>query len=152
MCDSIPLLYPVGVLFPSNFYAMVLDNGPICGAFTSSLFAVIKPNDSFDNMYDHVKSRLTSMSISKSTNPTYTSYCYDKLTKLSLNHEDTCVVLNRGLAVYPQSADVIRVRFNNDSYPFESIDIKKMIGNLCVSPKYHKMKQDYNHLQSGIAF
>ena len=52
-------------------------------------------------MNDHVKSRFTSVSISTSTNPTYVSYCYDTLTNLSINHEDTRVVLNRGLNVYP---------------------------------------------------
>ena len=52
-------------------------------------------------MNDHVKSRFTSVSISTSTNPTYVSYCYDTLTNLSINHEDTWIVLNRGLNVYP---------------------------------------------------
>ena len=40
-------------------------------------------------MHDNVKSRLTSVSIATSTNTTYEYYCYNKLTYLSLNHEDT---------------------------------------------------------------
>ena len=76
---------------------MVPDNGSICGAITSYLFTVIKSIHLFSNMHDHVKSILTSLSIATSTNPTDVSHFYGKLTNLSLNHEDTSIVLNRGL-------------------------------------------------------
>ena len=90
-------------------------------------------------MHDHVKSRLTSVSIATSTNPTYASYCYDKLNKLSLNHEDTRIMLNIGLTVDPESANVILVRCNNNYSLFVSIYSKQMFRNLCESQNYHKI-------------
>ena len=90
-------------------------------------------------MHDHAKSRLTSVSIATRSNPTYESYCYDKLTKLSLNQENTCIVLNIRLTVDSKSANGIGVRKNNYPSIFESIDSKKMVGIFCASQKYHKM-------------
>ena len=131
MCDSIPLIYPEGILFPSIFHAMVPDYGSICGSIPSFLFNGIKSIHVFSHMHDHVKSRLTSVSIATSTNPTYASYCYDKLNNLSLNHEDTRIMLNIGLTVDPESANVILVRCNNNYSLFVSIYSKQMFRNLC---------------------
>ena len=86
MYDSIPLLYSEGMLFPSIFYAMITDNGSICGSNLIYLFTGIKSIHGFDNRNDHKKRKLTSVSIAKSTNPTYVYYCYDKLTNLYLNN------------------------------------------------------------------
>ena len=112
---------------------MVPDYASICGAIPSSLFTGIKSINGFSNIQDHLNIRLTSVSIDTSTNPTYASYCYDKPTNLSLNHEDTCIVLNRGMNVYPESENGIGVICNNYSSLFESINSKKMVGNLCAS-------------------
>ena len=70
----------------------------------SSLFTGIKSIHGFSNIHDHVKIRLTSVSIDTSINPTYESYCYDKLTHLSLNHEYTWILLNIVLAIYLESS------------------------------------------------
>ena len=78
---------------------MVPDNGSICGAITSSLFIVYKSTHVFANSRYHLESTLNLVSIGTSTNPTYAYYCHDKLTTLSLNYEDTCILLNMGLDV-----------------------------------------------------
>ena len=76
---------------------MLPDDGLFCGSITSSLFTEIISISGFSNMHDHVKRRLTLVSIDTSKNPNYSSYFYDKLTNLSLNNEDTLIVLNIGL-------------------------------------------------------
>ena len=101
-----------------HFYAIVPDDGSICGEIISYLFTEIKSINVFDNTYDHTKRRLTSVSIAIIKNPTYASYCYDKLTNLSLNHENNCIVLNIVLTLDPESPDGIGVRFKNDSSLF----------------------------------
>ena len=106
---------------------------------TSSSFTGIKSIHGFYKMHDRVKSRLTSVSIDTRTNQTYASYCYDKLTNLSLGHKDTCIVLNRGLTVHTESANGIRVICNIGSSLFESMYRKKMVSNLCAPQKYHKI-------------
>ena len=139
MCDSIPLLYPEGILFTSILYAMVTNNDSICGSIISSLLTEIKSINLFDNTYDHTKRGLTSVSIAIITNPTYESNCYDKLTNLSLNHEDNCIVLNRLLTVDTESTNGIGVICNNYYSIFESIYNKQMVSKLCAPQKYHKM-------------
>ena len=84
-------------------------------------------------MHDHVKTRLTSVSIATSTNPTYAYHSYDKLPNLSLDHEYTRIALTKGLTIAPELANGIVVRCNNDSSVFGSIYIKQMVRNLCVS-------------------
>ena len=74
-----------------------------------------------------------------SKNPTHASYCYYKLTNLSLNHEDTCIVLNRILTVDPKSHNGIWVICKDYSSLFEPINSKQMVSNLCASPKHHKI-------------
>ena len=120
-------------------FEMIPDDGSICGKIPSYLFSGIKSIHGFSNTIDHVESRLTSVSIATSKNITYESYFYDKLTNLSLNHEDTRIVLNRGLTVDPESFNGIVVICKNDSTKFESINIKQMVSSLCASQKYHKM-------------
>ena len=118
---------------------MLPDDGSIVGAIPSSLFTGMKTIHVFSNMYDHMNNILTSVSIATSTNPTYEFYCYDKITNLSLNHEYSCIVLNIGLTVDPESLNVIVFGLINDSSIFESIYSNQMVGNLCASQKYHKM-------------
>ena len=97
---------------------MLPDYGYIFGAISSSILTRIKSIHGYANMNDHVKIRLPSASMAKSKNSTYASYCYDKWTNLSLNHEDNCIVLNIVLTLDPESPDGIGVRFKNDSSLF----------------------------------
>ena len=89
---------------------MVPDDGSMCGTIPSSLFTSIKSIHGFSNMNDHLKSRSTSVSIDASISPTYLSYYFDKLINSSLNHGDTCIVLNRGPNADNESTNGIGVR------------------------------------------
>ena len=55
--NTLPLLYPEAMLFPSIFWSMVPNNGSICGAIPSGL--LVKANKhGFASMKNHVRSRL----------------------------------------------------------------------------------------------
>ena len=92
--ESIPLLYPEGMLFPSIFYKMIINDSAICGTIPSSLFTGTISLHGFASIQDHVQSRLTSPASSTSSTPSYISYSYDKITNLTMNHQDTRIVLN----------------------------------------------------------
>ena len=97
---------------------MVPDDGTICVAIPSSVFARIKSVHGFAIIHYHVKIRSTSVSIATIKNTTYVYYCYDKLANLSLNYEDTCILLNRGLTVNTEIINGIEVRCKNYSSIF----------------------------------
>ena len=66
------------------------------------------------------------------------------LTNLAATHEDTRLVLQRGLTVSEDNANRLTVREKGDSALMESFDSKQMVRNLCASQYYHKM--DFGHL------
>ena len=135
--ETIPLLYLEGMLFPSTFYKMIENDGSICGAIPSSLFTGNHSNHGFATIQDHVRSRLTNPSSTTCTNPSYVSYAYDKITNLSLSHQDTRIVLNRGLTVDNEETNGIGVRGKADFTLFESLDSKKAAKSLCAGQSHH---------------
>ena len=135
--ESLPLLFPEGMLFPSIFYKMIEKDGSICGAIPCSLFTGIKSDHGFASIQDHVKSRLTNPSSTTSTSPSYISYCYDKITNLTLNHQDSRIILNRGLTVDKEERNGIGVRGKSDSTLFQGLDSKRAANNLCAAQTKH---------------
>ena len=59
------------------------------------------------------------------------------LTNLTANHEDTRLIVNRGLTVGEDKTGGLALRGKGDSALLESIDNKEMVRNLCFSQKYH---------------
>ena len=90
------------------------------------------------SMKDHVRCHLGHAGSSTSTNPSYIAYMYDTLVNLSLNREDSRIILNQGL-VESTSATGMKVRSKDDGFLSDSIDNKQTVRNLCASQKYHKM-------------
>ena len=135
--NSLPLLYPEAMLFPSIFWSMVPNCGSILGAIPSGLF--VQSNcHGFANMKSHVRSRLCLPSSSTSTNPSYISFMYDILVNLTLNREDSRIILNRGLMESTNETG-LQVRSRNDNLMCDTVDNKQTVRNLCSSQKYHKM-------------
>ena len=58
------------------------------------------------------------------------------LTNASANHEDTRLILNRGLTVGVDKTGGLGLRGKGDSSLLESVDNKQMVRNLCMSQKY----------------
>ena len=67
----------------------------------------------------------------------YLSFYYDMLTNLTANHEDTRLIVNRGLTVGDDKTGGLALRGKGDSALLESVDNKEMVRKLCFSQKYH---------------
>ena len=89
-------------------------------------------------MKSHARCRLRLPGTATSTNPLYVSFLYDILSNLTLNREDSRIILNRGLM---ESSNEIglKVRSRDDTLLSDSVDSKQTLSNLCASQKYHKM-------------
>ena len=135
---SIPLMYPEGMLFPSIFWKSAMDSLSIVGAIPSPLLSECVSMFGFASIPEHVRSRLSNPSMNTSTDFHYTSFCYDKLSNLAANHEDTRIVIRRGLTVDENSGE-LGLRGSGDSSMLESFDSKAMVRNLCASQQYHAM-------------
>ena len=100
-CDGkcIPLMYLEGVLFPSIHWSMACDMCSILGCIPAPLLTDEVKSMKFASIHSHIRSRLTNTCCATSTDPRYIAHCYDILTNLTANHEDTRLILNRGLTV-----------------------------------------------------
>ena len=136
-CDGkcIPLMYPEGVLFPSIHWSMACDMCSILGCIPAPLLTDEVRSIKFASIHSHIRSRLTNPCCATSTDPRYIAHCYDILTNLTANHEDTRLILNRGLAVDHNTGE-IGLRGKGDTALLESVDNKQMVRNLCFSQKY----------------
>ena len=59
------------------------------------------------------------------------------MTNLSANHEDTQIILRRGLTVEGDRTGGLGIRGRGDSAMLELFDSKTMVQNLCSAQKYH---------------
>ena len=104
----------------------------------SSGLLILSNLHGIDNMKSHVRCRLCLPSSSTSTNPSYISFMYDILVNLSLNREDSRIILNHGLMESTNETG-LQVRSRDDSLLSDSVDNKQTVRNLCASQTYHKM-------------
>ena len=128
-------MYPEGVLFPSIHWSMACDMCSILGCIPAPLLTDEVKSMKFASIHSHIRSRLTNTCCATSTDPRYIAHCYDILTNLTANHEDTRLILNRGLMV-DHSTGEIGLRGKGDTALLESVDNKQMVRNLCFSQKY----------------
>ena len=135
--NSIPLLYPEVMLFPSTFWSQVPSSGAILGAIPSGLLVQSNLHGIAD-IKSHTRCRLCLPFSTTSTDPTYISFQYDILANLTMTHGDSRIILNRGLV---ESSDKtgLQVRSRGENLLTDSVDSKQTVRNLCSSQKYHKM-------------
>lgn len=134
---TVPLLYPESMLSPSIFWIMVPNCGDIYGSIPSGLL-VQSGRHRFASMKSHVRCRLRLPGSSTSTNPSYISFMYDILVNLTLNREDSRIILNRGLMASTNETG-LQVRSRDDNLLSDCVDNKQTVRNLCASQSYHKM-------------
>ena len=118
--------------FPSFFYYMIQSCGSILGAIPSSLLASTGSKHGFATPKDHIRARMSNYSSSTSSNQRYISLLYDILTNLTLNRQDSRIILNRGLVVASNEVG-LEVNHKDSSGLHDSIDSKQMVCNLCAS-------------------
>ena len=121
--ECVPLLYPEAMLFPSIFWSLCSQYGSYPGAIPASLLVRSASTEGFASMSNHVRTRLTSLFSTCSTNPTYISFQYDILSNLLLNTVDSRLIIARGLTC--SDSDVgIRVKDSGETRLHDSIDSK----------------------------
>ena len=136
--ETIPLLYPEAMMFPSIFWKLFDSNKSFPGALPSSLLSTPISSDGFASIKSHIDNRLTSIFTSTSTNPTYISFLFDILSNLLLNNTDSRIILHRGLTCCDGNIG-ISIRSSGDTSLHDSIDSKQIVKNLCASQKYLPM-------------
>ena len=129
-------MYQEGILFPSIHWKMANDGCSILGCIPDSLLAESIQSTSFASIHSHIKCRLTNPSSSTSRNTNYIAHAYDMLTNITANHEDSRIILNRGLTVDENSKSGLGLRGKGDSALIGSVDNRQMVRNLCYSQKY----------------
>ena len=137
--EPIPLLYPEEMMFPSIFWKATEESCSILGAIPSSILTNSAQKYGIANVREHMRNRLTLSGTATSTSQHYIHYAYDSCVNLTLNNQDTRIVLNRGLTVGEDKKSSLQVKSRNDSSLSDSIDSKQMVKNLCASMRYHKM-------------
>ena len=138
--NSIPLLYPEGLLFPSIFYSAAGDKCSILGAIPSSLLSEGVTKFGFRNIPEHIRTNLTSPLCSTNSNPRYIAFSYDMAVNLACNREDTRCIINNGLTVADsKTGGGLGVRGKEDSTLLDSVESKRMVKNLCSAQVHHKM-------------
>ena len=112
--EWIPLLYPISMIFPSIGYNMILPCSSISGALPSCLMATKKIHSWFLICCRSYIIKYENPVVATSPNPKYMAYGYDVLTDLTLNNEDTHLILNQGLTVCPDGLG-LQLRSKSDS-------------------------------------
>ena len=125
------------MIFSSVFWMKVPSNGSILGAIPSGLL-LTSSRHGYDNMKSHVRCLICLTFSTTSTNPSYISWLYDILANLTMNREDSMIILNRGL-MESSSETGLQVRSKNDILMTDAVDNKQTVRNLCSSQKYHNM-------------
>jgi hypothetical protein len=118
---------------------MADKKGSIAGAIPCGLLTQSVKSLGFQSVAQHVRSRTTSSSSATSTDPRYQCFSFDTLTNLCATHNDTRMIVNRGLTIgNDDSAGGLGVRCKNDSAFSESADNKETVRNLSAAQKYHE--------------
>jgi hypothetical protein len=142
--QSIPLLYPEGMLFPSLFWKGSGDGGVLgaipCACMTQG--AILKRQGIAD-IPIQMKTRITNMSLMHSTDSRYITYAFDCVTNLNLRGEDSRFLLSRGLGSHgPKECGVGRKEQLFDS---DSIDSRPVVNRLCAAIAKETPQYFYTH-------
>ena len=124
-------------MFPSIFWSMIDNDGSICGAIPSGLLT--KSNShGFSSMKNHITCRISLPGTATSTNSSYISFSYDILVNLTMNRQDSRIIMSRGL-MESTTKTGMQIRSPQDSLLTDCVDDKQTVKNLCASQKWHKM-------------
>ena len=135
--QTIPAAYLEGMIFTSIFYKQVPGDGAILGSLPTCLY-VEGTTNGFASINEHLQSRITSSSSTTGTSPHYTTFAYDTMVNLAVNHSDTRMILNRAVCI-PSSDFGVSITKESDGRLTESIDSRKNVRLLCACQPYHNM-------------
>lgn len=95
--DSIPLLYPEGMLFPSIFWKAAIRDQSLFGALPGSLFTDNHHAALFNlaGASKHFQARLRNNNLKCSTDPNYASFVFSVISNIGLRGQDTRSTVKR---------------------------------------------------------
>ena len=97
--QSVPLVYPEAMLFPSLFWKDDDHDGSILGAIPDGALAHASTLGKYGiaDLTTQMRSRMTNLALGTCTDPCYLCYAFDTIVNLGCQHEDTRVILHHGI-------------------------------------------------------
>ncbi len=142
--QSVPLLFPEGMLFPLLFWK---DDGKssVLGALPTAFMSESKTlwNEGIASVPDQMRSRLSDTASMTSTDTRYASYAFDCLMNLNLRGQDSRVLLSQSLGSHGPSKSGVAQReqlFDNDS-----IDSRPVVNHLSAAVAEKSPDMFYTH-------
>jgi predicted GIY-YIG superfamily endonuclease len=148
---AVPLVYPEGMLFPSIFWTDT-ENNSMVGALPAAVMA--SKNEcrafGFASMQDHIKARLTNLSLRCATDSRYVFYAYDCIANINLRGEDTRVILSRGF-VESQGNGGLKANRSRE-FNTDAIDSRPVVHRLAAAVRENNFTYFYTQTvnQSGF--
>ena len=115
-------MYPEGILLLSIYWKSASDGCAIASCIPIPLLIKNSEKYGFASIQLYIRSRLINVSSSTSSNSHYYAFFYDIMTNATVNHEDYCLILNRGLIVGIDRSSRLALRGKEDSTLLESVD------------------------------
>ena len=143
--NSVPLLYPEGMLFPSLFWKGD-DDGTIEGAIPSGFWTDKKfcGKYGFAGIEDHMRTRLMNSSLPMSCNPDYIFFAFDAINNLLSRGIDNRFIFKRGFEHMLGDSSVHRVS-NDDVVGSDVIDSRKTVAQLSSMIRDEEPTYFYTH-------
>jgi len=130
---SVPLVYPEAMLFPSLFWKDDDTEGSLLGAIPCGALAHPDTLSRFGiaDLVTQMRSRVTNPALGTSTDSRYLCYAFDTVVNLGCRHEDTRVVLHRGI-VGTKSGIALR-EDNFSHFNVDSVDSRPTVNKLAAA-------------------
>ena len=134
--QTLPLLYPEGLIFPSIFWLSLPDNS-IAGAMPGSLLSddLYLKSLGIATLHDHFRSRILNTSLLTSTDHRYQFFAMDGCINLGMRGSDTRVILSRGFSECHTFKEGIRFvgRGEHNYVDSDSIDTRPVVNRLAAA-------------------
>jgi len=115
-------MYPEGILLLSIYWKSASDGCAIASCIPVPLLIKNSEKYGFASIQSHIRSRLTNISSSTSSDSCYYTFCYNMMINATISHKDYHLILNRGLIVGKDRTGGLALRGKEDSTLLESVD------------------------------
>jgi len=144
--DSIPLVYPEGMLFPDHFF-LDEEDGSVLGALPAAALhddRVLKRHG-LCTLQDHYRTRLSSPGLLASSDPKYHFFAFDNLTNLGMRGCDSRVILRRGFADLQGPGGVTMRGRKDPIFDTEQVDCRPIVNQLSAAIGLYPPCYFYTH-------
>ncbi len=144
--ESIPLIYPEGMLFPSIFWHQQQD-GSIDGALPVALFDsnMVATNFGYANIESHMRSRLKNSSSLCSTDPRYIFFAFDCINNLKTRGYDNRIILQRGFEHMLGPGEINGFMDGDSMLASDLLDSRRNVYKLAAIIRWREPTYFYTH-------